>query len=755
MMSRHLTEHFTIRPLLAAAVVVVLACAPRASASGGVAPADPAGVSFRNDVMAVFAKAGCSAGACHGNRSGKGGFKLSLRGQDPDGDHQALTRELFGRRVNPVGPARSLILQKATAAVPHEGGRRFGRDSDEYRILLRWIEAGAPRDADPAAPKLVKLDVTPAEQVLVAPAGEVRIGATAHFSDGTTRDVSRLAVYEQSTDLAAIAPDGLVTRRRDGETAVIVTYLNQQQVVRLTFVPERPGFVAKEVAPNNLIDEHVFAKLRALRISPSDECSDLQYLRRAYLDLLGVLPTAAEAQAFAADPAPDKRAKLVDVLLARPEYAEHWALKWADLLRVEERTLDATGVAAIHEWLKAGIARNDPLDRFAAALVAGTGSTYANPPANYYRALRDPVTRGEATAQVFLGTRLQCAQCHNHPFDRWTQDDYYGWADVFSRVDYKIVENKRRDENDAHEFVGEQIIELKPSGAMKDPRTGNDVAAARFLGAAEPLAPEAERLAALAAWMTRSDLFARAQVNRIWASLMGRGIVDPVDDFRATNPPSHPALLDRLTADFAAGGYDQRALIKLVMASKAYALSAVPNDTNAADDANYSRASPRRLTAEQLLDAQHQALGVQPEFAGYAKGLRAGQIPGVRVRERKQRPTPADQFLVAFGKPPRQISCDCERTNETTLNQAFQLISGPTVASLLAAGDNRIGKLIGEGKTDEQVVQELYWSALTRPPSTDELTGMTEHVKRAPDRRKGLEDVAWALLNSKEFVLRQ
>jgi hypothetical protein len=725
-----------------------------ATSAAQAAPAAAPTVSFRNEVMAVLAKAGCSAGACHGNKSGKGGFKLSLRGQDPDADYQALTRELFGRRVNTLDPERSLMLQKATGAVPHEGGRRFGRDSEEYGILRRWLEAGAPRDGAGVA-KLVRLDVTPAEQLLVAPAGEVRIRATAHFEDGSARDVSRLAVYEQSADLAAIAPDGLVARRRDGETSVIVTYLHQQQVVRLTFVPERPGFVATDVAPNNVIDEHVFAKLRGLRINPSDGCSDLEYLRRAYLDLLGVLPTAAEAQAFAGDGGPDKRARLVDALLARPEHAEHWAMKWADMLRVEERTLDARGVAALHTWLKESLAANLPLDRFAATLVAATGSTYANPPANYYRALRDPVARGEATAQVFLGTRLQCAQCHNHPFDRWTQDDYYGWADVFSRIDYKIVENKRRDDNDQHEFDGEQIVEVKASGAMKDPRTGRDVAAARFLGAAEPLAAEADRLAGLAAWMTRSDLFARAQVNRVWATLMGRGIVDPVDDFRATNPPSHPALLDRLAGDFVAGGYDQRALIKLIMASRTYALSSEPNETNAGDDVNYSRALPRRLGAEQLLDAQHQALGVRPEFAGYPKGMRAGQIPGVRVRDRKQRPTMADNFLVAFGKPPRLLSCDCERTNETTLGQAFQLISGPTVAALLAAGDNRIGTLIDEGKSDEQIVQELYWSALTRPPAGDELAGMTGHVGRSGDRRKALEDVAWALLNSKEFVLRK
>ena len=369
--------------------------------------ARPAEVSFVNDAMAVLAKSGCNAGACHGNKSGKGGFKLSLRGQDPDLDYEALTRDLFARRTNPMDPDQSLLLLKATAQLPHEGGRRFKVDSAEYRIFRDWIERGTPRD--PAGtPRLQRLEVTPAEQVLVEPADRVQIKAMAIYSDGSRRDVTSLAVYEQSVELAKISPDGLAQRLRSGEVTIIVRYLQAQQPVRLAFVPARPGYQWKPAQANNYIDEQIYAKLRTLRINPSETCDDGVFLRRAYLDLLGILPTADEARAFVADRAADKHSRLIDGLLERPEYADFWALKWSDLLRNEERTIDRKGVQGFHRWIRQGIAENKPLDRFVHELLAARGSTYANPPTNYYRANRDPVTRGEATAQVFLGVRLAC-----------------------------------------------------------------------------------------------------------------------------------------------------------------------------------------------------------------------------------------------------------------------------------------------------------------------------------------------------------
>lgn len=721
------------------------------------APLALAEVSFRNDVMAVLSKAGCNAGACHGNKTGKGGFKLSLRGQDPDLDYLALTHDLFARRTNAMDPDRSLILLKPTAQIAHEGGQRFRTDSMEYGILRRWIEMGTPPDGA-GTPSLVRLEVSPAQQVLVEPADQVRVKAIAFFSDGSRRNVSNLAVYEQSADLAKISPDGLVRRGRMGETTVIVRFLQAQEPVRLAFVPARPDFAWTPVTSLNYIDDQVFAKLQTLRINPSEPSNDLEFLRRAYLDLLGVLPTVEEARAFVAESLPDKRARLIDRLFDRPEYADQWAMKWSDLLRNEERALDRKGVQNFHHWIRQGIVENKPLDQFVRELLSARGSTYTSPATNYYRANREPVVRGEATAQLFLGVRLQCAQCHNHPFDRWTQDDYYGWADMFARVDYKVLENRRTDKNDKHEFIGEQIVYEAPSGDVKDPR-GDRSVKPLLLGAGPAPAPaDASRIDALAQWVTSPEnpFFARAQVNRIWFHLMGRGLVDPVDDFRPTNPASHPELLEMLAKDFTAHKYDVRYMIRLIMTSQAYGLSSEPNATNADDEINYSHAIPRRLTAEQLLDAQHQVTGVPAEFNGYPKGMRAGEIPGVRVaRARRSRPSQADMFLVTFGKPARELVCECERSMDTTLGQAFQLISGPEIAGLLADPENRLAQLIKSGKTDDDAVAELYWAALTRPPTDEERSAMVNHVHEAKDRRKGLEDVAWALLNAKEFVLRR
>ena len=705
--------------------------------------------------MAVLAKAGCNAGACHGNKNGKGGFKLSLRGQDPELDYEALCRDIFARRTNSIDPDQSLILLKATAKLPHEGGLRFKSDSLEYAILRNWIARGTLRDSE-QVPKLVQLEVIPAEQVLVEPADQVQIKATAVFSDGSRRDVSNLTVYEQSTDLAKISRDGLVQRLRMGEMTVVARYLQIQQPVRLAFVPARPDFAWKPIVSHNYIDEQIDAKLRNLRINPSAVCDDGMFVRRAFLDLLGILPTPEEAKAFVADTTADKRSRLIDQLLERPEYVDFWALKWSDLLRNEERTIDRKGVQKFHGWIRQSIAENKPLDRFVRELLSARGSTYSNPPANYYRANRDPVTRGEATAQLFLGVRLQCAQCHNHPFDRWTQDDYYGWADVFARVDYRVIENRRTDSNDKHEFIGEQIVFESSKGDVKDPR-GDRIVKPLLLSTGTPLGGEKNRLDTLAGWVTspKNPFFAAAQVNRIWFHLMGRGLVDPIDDFRPTNPASHPKLLELLAKDFVEHGYDVRYMIRRVMNTRAYALSSVPNDTNADDEMNYSHVVPRRLTAEQLMDAQHEVAAVPAEFTGYPKGIRAAQIPGVKVTHRHQAVSQADQLLITFGKPARQLVCECERSSETTLGQAFQFISGPEITRILADPDNRLTRLLREGKNNGQIIDELYWATLTRAPSDAERKAMIDHVQDMKDRRQGLEDVTWALFNAKEFVLRR
>ena len=729
-------------------------------------------VTFQTDVAAVISKAGCNLGTCHGNATGKGGFKLSLRGGDLDYDHAALVRDQFGRRVNVLSPDDSLLLQKATQAVAHEGGKRFDKESWEYRTLREWIASGSKREAA-GAPTLVKLEVTPREQFLIEPVSAVAVKVTAKFSDGSARDVTDIACYEVvNVAVADVSTTGRVTRKESGETAVLVRFLHLQEPVRLAFVPARPGFKWAGTQPQNFVDGHVFAKLQTLRMNPSALASDEVFLRRAYLDLLGILPTAEEAKRFVAAEVrrriPDaneaksasssRRLQLIDELLERPEFADFWALKWADLLRVEEKTLDAKGMQDFHRWLRASIASGKPMDQFARELIAARGSTYANPEANFYRANRTPVIRAEAAAQVFLGTRLQCAQCHNHPFDRWTQDDYYDWAALFARVDYKILENKRRDTNDKHEFIGEQIVYLSRKGTVTNPRT-EKAAEPRFLGASKQDFEQQDELEALAAWMTAptNPLFARAQVNRIWFHLMGRGIVDPIDDFRATNPASHPALLDGLTKEFVQSGFSLRHVIRLVMNSRAYQTASEPNDTNATDELNYARAPLRRLTAEQMFDTLHQVAGVTAEFKGQPAGTRAAELPGARTEGRrgKRTQTTPDVFLAMFGKPPRLLTCECERSTDTSLGQAFFMLSGPAVNELLTRSDNRLGTLLDSGKPNRAVVEELYWTALTRPPSATELTKTLTHIEQAKDRRAGVEDVLWGLVNAKEFVLRR
>lgn len=712
-------------------------------------------VCFQRDVLAVLSKAGCNAGTCHGNLHGKGGFRLSLRGEDPAFDYLSLTRDQLGRRVNAAQPAKSLVLLKPTSQVVHEGGRRFARDAPEYRVLLEWIEAGMPNDSD-ASCRLASLVVTPSSAVVVEPQERLQLAVTARFEDGSTRDVSNWAVYEPAQPIVAISPAGLVERRATGETTILVRYLDQQVAVPVAMIPARPNFTPQGPRPRNRVDELVFGKLRALRINPGQIASDQVFLRRACLDLLGIYPSAEMAREFLSDRNPDKRRRLVDSLLQRPEFASHWALRWCDSLRVEEKTLDRKGVVNLHHWLTRAIDTGMPLDQLARKLVAAQGSTYLNPAANYYRAARDPLARAEGIAQVFLGIRLQCARCHNHPFDRWRQSDYYDWAAIFASVDYKILENQRRDRNDQHEFDGEQIVFVNARRKLTNPRTGSK-ARPRVFDANETWKGDArESLERTADWMVdpKNPFFARAQANRVWAHLMGRGIVDPPDDFRANNPPSNPALLEYLAVEFVDHDYDLRHLIRLIMDSATYQLAA-PDQRMESDPANFSHVEPRRLTAEQLLDAICQVLDAPARFNGYPLGTRAGAIAGVQaVSFREQSPSPADRFLRTFGKPPRLLACDCERSVEPTLHQALTMVSGELVNELLKLQPNRLDALQRQFTSGTPIVEELYWIALGRAPSQRELQATVELYEQSPDKRAALEDIAWGLLNSTEFILR-
>lgn len=729
--------------------------------------------------MAVLSKAGCNAGACHGNSRGKGGFRLSLRGQHPSFDHHWLTRESDGRRINRLDPDRSLILLKPTGQLSHQGGARFKVGSAEYRILRDWIAAGTPQSDD--GPALEALEVTPRDAIVSGADASIQLRAVARFLDGTDRDVTSLATYELSNLLAEVDHDGLVSRIKYGETTVIVRYLNRQVPVPIAFVPRRPNFAWSDPPTKDFIDELVFNKLRHLRINPSDLSDDHVFVRRAFLDAIGLLPTADEARAFVADESPDKRPQLIQDLMSRSEFADHWALKWSDILRNEEKVLDSKGVEVFHAWIRTSIAEGKPIDQFVRELIRATGSSYKEPAANFWRANRNPSIRAETTARLFLGARLQCAKCHNHPFDRWTQDDYYSWAALFARVDYEVVKNERKDRLDKNEFVGEQVVMIKESGGVRDPRTGEFVWP-KLLGDRQ-LGPGSyhDRLTPLAVWLTSPDnkMFVESQVNFVWYHLLGRGIVEPIDDFRLTNPPSNPDLLAALSQSFIEGGYSLRQLVGTIMNSRTYQLSAVPTETNLEDETNFARAIVSRLPAERLLDAQTQVIDTPIEFAGYKRGMRAGQIPGVRkVRRRDGSSAAGDRFLKAFGKPERLLACECERSNETTLSQAFMLVGGE-MNELLERPNNRLARLVAANPATSELVEELYWTALARPPASEEQRAAVEYIEDADeafseadhrawarvfaqfgwiespeDHLSRVQDLTWALLNSKEFLFR-
>lgn len=713
-------------------------------------------VSFQSEVMAVLSRAGCNQGICHGNLNGRGGFKLSLRGQDFDFDRAALMRDALGRRANPQNPDASLFLLKPTGQVAHEGGPRFAVSSDEYRILRDWIAQGLKLDP-PGTPTLTSLTVTPTERYIIQPANEITVEVRATFSDGKTKDVSSLAVFESTNPKIDVSRLGHVKSTEPGETTIVVRYLDRQATALLAFVPARADYVWSKPPVHNYIDTHVDARLQKLRINPSQLCSDAEFLRRAYLDLLGQLPTPSDMRMFHVEHRPDKRARLIDALLERPEFADTWAIKWADLLKVEEKQLDKTGVKVFHGWIRQSVAVNKPLNRFAHDLVSSRGSSYKEPAANYYRALREPQIRSEAFAQVFLGIRIMCAKCHNHPYNQLTQNDYHQLAAFFPRVQYKIIDNQRKDKLDKHEFNGDQIVFMDNVGEVKHPVSG-DVLKPKFLGGnVVKLGAKDDRLLLLANWVAdgSNPYFARTQANRLWYYLMGRGIVDPDDDFRQSNPPVNGPLLDALAQDLAEHKFDQKHLIRAIMNSRTYQLSAIPNATNKEDETNFSHTVVRSLPAEALLDAISQVTGVPATFVGYPVGTRAAQIPSLPSLSRKEALEGGMKFLRQFGKPERLLSCDCERSDNTTLAQALQMMTGPLMHRSLSEPDNRLGKLLKAGKSNTEIIEELFLASLCRGPNDRERSAIAARLESATDRRGALEDVLAALLNSKEFLLRK
>lgn len=704
-------------------------------------------ISFRNEVIAGLNVGGCNMGACHGTPSGKNGFKLSLRGENPAQDYRHLTRDMVGRRVDRQNPLNSLLLMKGLGRVPHEGGARFGVDSLASESIEEWMAQGMPDDA-PNTPTLKKIELLPGKRVALAPARWQQIAVLAHFSDGSVKDVTRLCNFSSSDgSIADVSATGLVEFKQAGEVAILVRYLEELSPVRLAYLEPREGFVWPNPPEVNYIDKHVFAKLKTLSIEPSGLCTDSEFLRRVYLDICGRLPTVEEATQFLNDADPAKRDKLVDQLLNRPEFADFWALKWADLLKANRKTIQVKGAAGLQQWLRDRIGKGEGLDSISRELLTASGSTHSNPAANYFRATKDTQSLAENTVQLFLGVRVQCAKCHNHPFESVTQDDYYSTAAWFTRVRFKKDPMNPGTPN-KNPSDGAEVVYVARNGEVTQPRSGQ-IMKPKFLKAETPNIPEgADRREVFADWVVspNNPYFSKAWVNRVWYHLFGKGIVDPVDDFRASNPPCNDELLDALAEDFAKNKFDLKKLIKTITQSRTYQLSSIPTPTNKDDQKYFSRCMPRLLTAEQMLDALCDVTGVAERFAGHPAGTRAVQLIDGEVNH---------PFLKAFGQPARELVCECERETESNLGQSLQLINGATVNDKLKNPNNRIGKLLEAKASDEKIVEEFFLAATSRKPTENEKGIILKHVASKPDRRKAWEDVLWAIINGRDFQFRQ
>ena len=715
-------------------------------------------VSFTRDVMPVLSKAGCNGGGCHGNQNGKGGFKLSLWGENPTLDHKNILSS--EKRANPSNPEVSKLLRKPTLLEKHEGDKRFDLESEEYRILHDWLRLGAKNDID-SAPQLESIRIIPSSVLLSAPNKKINLQVKAKFSNGEEKDVSQWAVYESANLGAEVSAGGELEFSQPGETTVFVRYMGGRASMRAALIKANDNYKWKGPSSKNEIDHYVFSKLKLFNQNPSAVSDDLTFLRRVSLDVTGSLPSSETARSFLSDKRKDKRSILIEELLKSEEYASFWALKWADLLRVEEKTLDSKGVEKIYGWLKEMIGSGKPLDQFTKDILCATGSTYNNPPANFYRALRAPVSRAEAVAQVFIGTRINCAKCHDHPFENVRQDDYYRFAAIFDAIDYEIIENKRKDGFDKHRFVGEQVIKLVSADKfqnkfLKDPRTKKPPEPGFLDSSSGPIKSFDNRLEEVADWITSHPRFAKVQANRIWSNLVGQPLVDPIDDVRETNPASNPELLQFLSKELIESGFDQKHLIRLITNSITYQLSSDPGLVlNVGTDLTFARAKVMRYPAEVIIDAAHKSMSIESEFSDSFKSKSAITMPGVDSVHLSKNPHENDKFLKIFGKPARLTNSDAERSNETTLAQVFELTAGKTLNTILSHQENKIGQLLKNGKDDLEIIDELYWSILTRPPVDEEWSAFLSYLNLSSNRRSALEDVAWSLLNAKEFLLRR
>jgi hypothetical protein len=724
--------------------VVSLAAVLAAGEREPAAPNTVAPVSFRNHVVPVLTKMGCNSGACHGAAAGKNGFSLTLRGYDPAADYDAITRQAGGRRINKLEPAKSLLLLKPTEVVPHMGGKKFDPGSPAYDVLSRWVASGTPAPSETEA-RFVSLDVTPGDATL-SPGAVTPIAVRARFSDGVTEDVTAWSRFASADETVAQVDDrGRVTIRGPGETAISVSFLTGVAMtrVRSPFPTPIPDAVFADAARHNRIDDLVIDKLRQMQIPPSGLAGDAVFIRRAYLDAAGILPTRAEVETFVADTAPDKRARLVDALLLRPEFVDYWTYKWSDLLLVSSRSLSRNNVRAFYGWIHDNVEANTPWNRFVYQLTTASGRTDENGAASYFLIHRNPIEIAENYTQAFLGITLTCARCHNHPMEKWTQTDYYGFANLFARVAMK-------EDGGASAKGDTATIVSTTEGDILHPRLGVAMAPRPLDGV--PMASHArqDRRAYVAAWLTSpaNTQFARTVVNRVWANYLGRGLVHPYDDLRYSNPASNEPLLEALSADFVANGYDLRALMRTIMLSAAYQRSAEIRPGNEKDDRFYSRYLTRRLPAEVILDAFSQVTGVPEDFGGYPRGTRAMQLRDTRVDS---------YFLSVFGRPERVLTSSAERMQDPTLPQALHTINGETLNNKLMSDTGVIATMVTEGRSNEDVLTELYWSALSRPPTERERSGILARLGEGQTsdpaaRRRSLEDLTWALLTSTEFL---
>jgi hypothetical protein len=694
--------------------------------------AQPREISFKLDVMPIFMKAGCNSGSCHGAARGKDGFRLSLFGYDPDGDHFRLTRELSGRRLDLAVPQASLAVEKSIGAVPHTGGKRFDPESELCQNLVGWITAGCP--ADPATiPTCTALEIYPKQAVLDGEGATQQVTVVAHYSDGTDRDVTSLALFLSNNDnSASINETGLVTAGKRGEAFVMARFATHTVGSQYIVLPKGLKFSFPQTTPVNYVDELVNEKLKKLRIAPSGICNEETFLRRVYLDLTGTLPSFDEYSRFMASADPEKRNKLIDELLERKEFTEIWVGYWAEWLMVRSsNVISYKAMLLYYNWLADQIGRNVPLDKMVQTLLGANGGTFKVPQTNYYQNETDTLKVAENVAQVFMGMRVQCAQCHNHPFDRWTQDDYYSFAAFFSQVGRKGGEDYR-----------ETIIFNSGGGEVAHPVGGRRMAP-KFLGGEVPDVAGKDRRIIMANWLAspQNPYFAQNFANRVWAHFLGIGIIDPVDDVRISNPASNPELLAELAKRFTATNYDFKQLVRDICRSQAYQRSTERNETNMQDEKNFAHANLRRIKAESLLDMISQVTNTKDKFRGLPLGARAVQIADGNT---------STYFLTTFGRATRETVCSCEVKMEPTLSQALHLLNGDTVNGKIQAG-GVLAKLAAEKVEPLAIIERLYVTCLARKPTPEEVEGFKPLVAGG-DVNKTLEDLFWALLNSREFI---